>query len=211
MQVEPSTDIRWTPCYDGQQCTRLLLPLDYLSHRSFTSATIPIALRMIPARDHAGYKGSVLVNPGGPGGSGTEYIGDQGSLISSTIGDSFDVIGFDPRGIGASTPRLDCFATELERNMWNVQEGQQLLNASDEPLLGFYAARAKVVGERCAQLSSATAGDIARFMGTASVATDMLKIAEKLGQEKVQYWGFVSDLPPGTARRMVFSHGTFLS
>ena len=209
MQLQPSTDIQWTPCYDGQQCARLLLPLDYLSNRSFTSAAIPIALRMIPARDHADYKGSVLVNPGGPGGSGTESIGNQGSLISSIIGDSFDVIGFDPRGIGASTPRLDCFATDLERSMWIVREGHQLLNASDDALLSLYAARAKVVGDRCAQISSATEGDIARFMGTASVATDMLKITEKLGQEKVQYWGFVSDRPP--ARRMVCSRGTFLS
>ncbi|KAM5533027.1 hypothetical protein V8D89_013295 [Ganoderma adspersum] len=60
-------------------------------------------------------------------------------------------------------------------------------NTSD---FDWLSVRAKLVGDRCAQLGSSTEGDIAQFMGTASVATDMLKITEKLGQEKVQYWGF---------------------
>ncbi|KAM5543350.1 hypothetical protein V8D89_003224 [Ganoderma adspersum] len=190
MQLGPSTDIEWTPCYDGQQCARLLLPLDYQSNGT-SNATTAIALRMIPARDRANYKGSILINPGGPGGSGTKSmeLGGPGQIVSTIVGDSFDVLGFDPRGIGASTPRLDCFTTGLERDMWSMQEGPQLLNASDDALLNFYAARAKVEGDRCAQLS-VVQGDVARFMGTASVATDMLKITEKLGQEKLQYWGF---------------------
>ncbi|KAM5533228.1 hypothetical protein V8D89_013093 [Ganoderma adspersum] len=187
--LSPSTDIQWTPCYDGQQCARLLLPLDYLANSS-SGATTAIALRMIPARDRFNYKGTVLVNPGGPGESATgDFMTLFGPNISTVVGDSFDVLGFDPRGVGASTPRLDCFASGAARDIWNLQEGNQLLNASDDGLLEFYAARAKVLGDRCAQRSAAE-GDIGRFMGTASVATDMVKIAEKLGQEKVQYWGF---------------------
>ena len=154
---------------------------------------------MIPARDRANYLGTVLVNPGGPGGSGTELLGVLGQNLSTIVGDKFDVLGFDPRGVGASTPRLDCFGSKAARDIWNTQEGYQLLNASDDALLNFYKARAEVVGDRCARLSSSTEGDIARFMGTASVATGMLKITEKLGQEKVQYWGFVSDRPPPAA------------
>ena len=148
---------------------------------------------MIPARDRTNYRGTVLLNPGGPGGSGTadDFIGLIGPNISTVVGDSFDVLGFDPRGIGASTPRLDCFVSKAERDIWHTQEGYQLLNASDEGVLDLYTARAKVVGDRCAQRSVAE-GDIARFMDTASVATDMLNIVEKLGQEKLQYWGFVS-------------------
>ena len=195
MQLKPSTDIQWMSCYGSQQCARLLLPLDYLSNGT-SNATTAIALRMIPARDHVNYLGTVLVNPGGPGGSGTELIGVLGQNLSTIAGDKFDVLGFDPRGIGASTPRLDCFGSKAARDVWNTQEGYQLLNASDDALLNFYKARAKVVADRCAQLSSSMEGDIARFMGTASVATDMLKITEKLGQEKVQYWGFVSGRPP---------------
>ena len=205
MQLSPSTDIQWTPCYDGQQCARLLLPLDYLANSS-SGATTAIALRMIPARDRTNYKGTVLVNPGGPGESATsDFMTLFGPNISTIVGDSFDVLAFDPRGVGASTPRLDCFASGAARDIWNLQEGHQLLNASDDGLLEFYVARAKVLGDRCAQRSAAE-GDIARFMGTASVATDMVRIAEKLGQEKVQYWGFVSRLlleaRAATAHRM---------
>ena len=151
---------------------------------------------MIPARDRTNYRGTVFLNPGGPGGSGTadDFIGLAGPNISTVVGDSFDVLGFDPRGVGASTPRLDCVASKAERDIWSAQEGHQLLNASDSGVLAFYDARAKVVGERCAQRSGEQ-GDIARFMDTASVATDMLHIVEKLGQEKLQYWGFVSCSP----------------
>ncbi len=193
IQITPSTDIQWAPCYDGQQCARLLLPLDYYSNGS-SNATTAIAMRMIPARDRANYRGAVLVNQGGPGYSGTAFIGSFGSNLSATVGDSFDVLGFDPRGVGESTPRLDCFQTQSDRDNWNTQEGNQLLNASDESLLNWYVARAQVVGALCAT-ASAQQGDIARFMDTGSVATDMLNIVEKLGQEKLQYWGFVSRLP----------------
>ena len=215
MQLNPSTDIQWTPCYDGQQCARLLLPLDYLANTS-SGATTAIALRMIPARDRTNYKGTILVNPGGPGESATsDFMTLFGPNISTIVGDSFDVLAFDPRGVGASTPRLDCFASGAARDIWNLQEGHQLLNASDDGLLEFYAARAKVLGDRCAQRSAAE-GDIARFMGTASVATDMVKIAEKLGQDKVQYWGFVSRLcsrrvpPPPIVCSSALTHGLFL-
>ena len=110
---------------------------------------------MIPVRDHADYKGSVHVNPSGPEGSGTESIkmGGLGQNVESTIiGDSFDVLGFDPCGIGGRMPRLDCFATTSERSMWDIREGLQLLNASDNGLLSFYAAQAKVVGDQYEEL-----------------------------------------------------------
>ena len=99
----------------------------------------------------------------------------------------------DPRGIGASTPRLDCFTTPTERDIWNTQAGYRILDASDDGLLNLYIARAQVVGGRCAA-ASALLGDIGQYMSTASVATDMLNIVEKLGQDKLQYWGFVSRL-----------------
>lgn len=151
---------------------------------------------MIPARDRANYKGSILINPGGPGDSGTEFLGlPAGLSLPAIVGNSFDVLAFDPRGVGASTLRLDCFMSKAEQDIWNTQDGSQLLNTSDVGLLNFYVAGAQVAGGLCAAVSTEK-GDIVQFMSTASVATDMLNIIEKLGQEKLQYWGFVSRLPP---------------
>ncbi|PIL33846.1 hypothetical protein GSI_03552 [Ganoderma sinense ZZ0214-1] len=188
LSLKPSTDIQWTSCYDGHQCARLLLPLDYQSNGT-SNATTAIALRMIPARNRTNYRGTVLMNPGGPGESGTLYMGLLGPSLAATVGDSFDFLSFDPRGVGASTPRLDCVTTSSERDIWNMQVGNQLLDASDVSLLNLYVARAQLVGARCAA-ASALNEDIAQYMSTASVATDMLNIVEKLGQEKLQYWGF---------------------
>ena len=192
-QLEPSTDINWTPCFDGHQCARLLLPLDYLEPEGPTTA---IALRMIPAtsRGTSSYRGTVLINPGGPGGSGTGLVGRAGANISRIVGDSFDVLGFDPRGTGASTPNADCFGSASQKAIWKTQMGHQFLNASDETL-GLYRARQQVVAARCEQRIGGEQG-IARFMSTASVARDMLEITQKMGQEKLHYWGFVSASPP---------------
>ena len=82
LQLEPSTDIQCTPCFGGQQCARLLLPLDYQSNGT-SNATTAIALRMIPARNRTNYRGTVLMNPGGPGESGTLYMGLLGASLSA--------------------------------------------------------------------------------------------------------------------------------
>lgn len=187
-QLEPSTDINWSPCFDGHRCARLLLPLDYLEPEGPTTA---IALRMIPAasRGTPAYRGTVLINPGGPGGSGTGLVGRAGTNISRIVGDAFDVLGFDPRGTGASTPSAICFDSEGQKAIWKTQ-GHRFVNVSDDTV-GFHRAREQVVAGRCEQRIGGTEG-IARFMSTASVATDMLRITEKMGQEKLHYWGFVS-------------------
>ena len=150
-------------------------------------------MRMIPARNRTNYRGTVLINPGGPSESGTAFMGSLGSYLSDTVGDSFDVLGFDPRGVGESTPRLDCFTSQSERDGWLAQESHRLLSVADDDLLNLYVARAQVLGARCAA-ASASKEDIAEHMSTASVATDMVNIIEKLGQDKLHYWGFVSRL-----------------
>ena len=144
---------------------------------------------MIPATDRTNYRGALLVNPGGPGHPGTSFVG-RASLVP-VVGPSFDVIGFDPRGTGWSTPRGECFDAPSQRAIWEVQEGHQLLNASDDEAVGLFRARAQAVADRCESKIGEEWG-IGRHMDTASVARDMLEIVQKLGQEQLQYWGFVS-------------------
>lgn len=143
--------------------------------------------------------GSVLVNPGGPGGSGTDMIGYSGHKLSTIVGPEFDIIGFDPRGTGATTPQAQCFPTSAQFQVWN-SPGNPLLSETDGSV-PVSRSRERVIGELCHRALGGngnedldgTAEEWApgRFMSTASVATDMLHIVEKLGQQKLQYWGFV--------------------
>lgn len=116
------------------------------------------------------------------------------------VGPEFDVLGFDPRGTGATTPPAQCFATDSQLKIWNLQDGP-VVNLSDGSV-AIARTREKVIGEICAKTiggngkedlnGTAEEWGPGRFMSTASVATDMLRIVEKLGQDKLQYWGFVS-------------------
>src|SRR6267378_4724553 len=94
------TNLSWTDCGSGFQCATVQVPLDY-AHPS--AGTIGIAINRKPATDSARRIGSVLTNPGGPGDSGIQFLkGSVGSF--SNLNTRFDLIGFDPRGIGQSAP-----------------------------------------------------------------------------------------------------------
>jgi len=125
----------------------------------------------------------------------------MGDMIASVIGPDFDILAFDRRGTGATTPLALCFDSDSQLEVWNIQDVLSL-NVSDNSI-PFARARENVVGERCLSAlggngkedlnGTAEEWGIGRFMDTASVATDMLRIVEKLGQEKLQFAGFVSD------------------
>ena len=208
-QLEPSNHLEWTPCYTKEKCARLLVPLDYDTPDGPAAA---IAVRMIPATDKENYRGTIFVNPGGPGGAATYLVGRRGEQLSSIVGPSFDILGFDPRGTGWSTPTARCFDTDSDREIWNVQEGHSLLNAS-EPSVGLFHARAKLLAQRCEHKIGGEWG-IGRFVSTANVARDMLEISQMLGQDQVQFWGFVSApclvSPHGDAEHRAQSYGSVL-
>ena len=119
--------------------------------------------------------------------------GMVGANLARVLGPRFDVLGFDPRGTGASTPRADCFASAAQRSIWDAQEGHRVLDAdpSGAGTLGLFRARERVLAERCEEAIGGEDG-IWGFMSTASVARDMLEISRKLGQDGLNYWGFVS-------------------
>lgn len=171
---------------------------------------------MLPATDTDNYKGiencrstytlidfllgAVLINPGGPGVSSTWFVNRNGRSLSKIVGPEFDILGFDPRGVGATTPKLSCFESEFQEKMWKLQEGGPL-NTTDDSI-PIARSRARALSELCQSTiggngqedinGTASQWGLGRFVGTPSVATDMLHIIEKLGQEKLHYWGFVS-------------------
>lgn len=95
--------LTFTPCGDGDQCAMFDVPLDWANE---DGAKIKLAVRMHPATGAS--KGILLANPGGPGGSGTFLADSLAEGIPGGVGDQYDVIGWDPRGVGGSRPALRC-------------------------------------------------------------------------------------------------------
>ena len=169
--------LRWRPCDHGFQCARLLVPFDYQrpGWRRFSLPVIRLAATGPGARI-----GSLVVNPGGPGGSGVQYALGARSEISAAVRARFDVVGFDPRGVGGSMPVVHCLSdAELDR----------FFATSDTP--GNTAQRAAVVSESklFARGCEKQSGALLPYVGTANAARDMDVLRAALGDAKLTYLG----------------------
>src|SRR5215469_6579095 len=104
-----TTRLRWHTCTVSSikmQCGSLAVPLDYARP---TGRKITLALSMIPATAPAAKRqGDLLVNPGGPGGSGRYLAAAVGLGLKRAVASEYNIIGFDPRGVGDSVPALHC-------------------------------------------------------------------------------------------------------
>ncbi|KAK6334428.1 hypothetical protein TWF730_003642 [Orbilia blumenaviensis] len=118
--IRPSKDIKWSPCNETQsvylECARLIVPLDHQNPDNGLEAIVPIVKYPTNATGSA-YKGAVLVNPGGPGYLGTEFIYNAGiarEIAVNITGPGYDILGFDIRGVGYSVPYGSCNITAEE-------------------------------------------------------------------------------------------------
>lgn len=160
-------------------CARLEVPLDYAKSDGRT-----IKLGLLRQRASGAKRiGSLLLNPGGPGGSGMSTVASLASAVDGTkVGASFDFVGFDPRGVGASEPTVRCL-TDQER------DADRLDNDVDTSPEGIAQTEAenKAYAEKCA----AKAGPEAlASVGTREVVRDMDVMRSALGDEKLNYVGF---------------------
>nr|GAT49912.1 predicted protein [Mycena chlorophos] len=164
-----------------------MVPLDYAKPNS--DAFGAIALVRIPSAlppNSPSYLGPILVNPGGPGSSGVDFVLSRGASVVRIVGPQFDVVGFDPRGVGRSTPRISFFKNRVERQLWLGNGVVESLDAAPEALARAYA-RGVLQGSLAAETD--TDGSL-RFMNTEFAARDMLRIVNAYGRQKIQYWGF---------------------
>src|SRR5580704_14285372 len=107
--------LSWHSCTQvpRMQCARLRVPLDY---RHPDGRKITLALSEMPATAPAGQRqGVLLVNPGGPGASGLSLAASVASAVSPSVAADYDIVGFDPRGVGSSVPALTCDASFFQR------------------------------------------------------------------------------------------------
>lgn len=197
-QITPSQVLEYHDCYDGFECARLAVPMDYSAPIQATNQVALAVVRKpakVPVSD-SHYGGAILINPGGPGGSGVAQVLEHGALIQQVVDvertpseakDSdkyFDIIGFDPRGINRSTPTISCFQDNFARQVWNLQsEAEGLLGSSDGSLrLGWRRARALADGCTSRNDNHNSTSSILEHVNTTPVAADMVEIIERHGQ-----------------------------
>jgi pimeloyl-ACP methyl ester carboxylesterase len=159
------------------QCASLKVPLDYRNPRG---REITLALSRVPATAAASKRqGALLVNPGGPGASGLSLAAFVASGLTPSVAAEYDVIGFDPRGVGSSTPALHCDMSFFA----GVRPDYIPANAHDEQVL---EARAKTYATDCEK----SYGWLLPYMTTANAARDMDSIRVALGQQKISYFAY---------------------
>ncbi|KIP04825.1 hypothetical protein PHLGIDRAFT_179591 [Phlebiopsis gigantea 11061_1 CR5-6] len=178
-----STTLSWTPCYDAFQCARFTVPLQY---SNLSAGEAQIALVMSPSEFKPGdenYLGPILFNPGGPGGSGVQYVLEFAEYFRAVIGPKYDLVGFDPRAVGQTTPPLSVFESPAEALEFY---GDFPLNSNESvSSLGLFYTKSKILSN----LVLDKAKVIAESVSTAAVATDMLGITRAFGFDKLSYWG----------------------
>ncbi|KAK7057859.1 Abhydrolase-4 domain-containing protein [Favolaschia claudopus] len=186
--ISPSDDLVWHDCYSNNQCARLKVPLDYKNPDAASAAIAMVRIHSHVSHDSPSYRGPVLVNPGGPGGSGVSFILSRGAHLSTIVGPEFDIIGFDPRGVARSTPGVSFYKTRAERALrFDTPDGTRVFsaNASADGL-----SRGWALGTLDGQLAGERDNGSLRFINSDHTSRDMLRIVEADGFEKLQYWGF---------------------
>jgi pimeloyl-ACP methyl ester carboxylesterase len=164
--------ISWTRC-GNFDCGNLDVPLDYAAP---SGDKIKLALKRRAARGQR--IGSLLINPGGPGGSAVDFLGSFVQVAGAALLQRFDVVAFDPRGVGASTP-IQCHSTLQKLVATDPSPDDETeWKASDDA--------AKTFADECAQKY----GKILPSLGTANVARDMDQVRAAVGDEKLTYLGF---------------------
>ncbi|HEX6486272.1 MAG TPA: alpha/beta hydrolase [Nocardioidaceae bacterium] len=168
--------VHWTRCRQAMQCATIRVPLDYANP---SGRSIGLDLLKVPAPDPKHKVGSLVVNPGGPGASGIDFAANAKSYFGAELRQAFDIVGFDPRGVGESTPiecvpdaKLDAFVAS-DPDPDTSQEWKR----ADSMLHQF--------GEGCLKRS----GALTSHVSTAEAARDVDIIRALLGDRRLSWFG----------------------
>lgn len=171
--------ISWTACKGGSKrdrCGTVTVPIDYAKP---DGKTLRIALRKVPALNQDGRKGTLFINPGGPGGSGINFAIDAGDYFSKDVRRVWDVVGFDPRGIGQS----GSFACLRPKDLDAMYAADPTPETAAEKSALSKAARARLAG--CVERG----GELALNMSSEHVAKDLDIMRAVVGDTHLNYLG----------------------
>lgn len=171
--------LTWVGCGEGAECTTVRAPLDWDNPRTVND----ISLALTRHRASATALGSLFVNPGGPGASGYDFVHDDVDYaVSPTLQKSYDVIGWDPRGVGRSAP-VTCYSdAQLDAFVYGIPDAPFDSAAYNADV----TASAIAFGEACL----AKTGPVLEFVDTQSTVRDLDLLRALVGDEKLNYFGY---------------------
>ncbi|MCU7827024.1 alpha/beta hydrolase [Kitasatospora sp. DSM 101779] len=173
--------LNWGPCADTaadsrQQCATLAVPLD---HADPNGPQLGLAVSRIASARPELRRGSLLIVPGGPGNPGLNGPTSAVRRLPQSVLDRYDLVGFDPRGVGRSSP-VDCRLAHEDLSMTTLLP----FPAPDGSLTGNLAA-ARRIADTCTR----NGGPVLRSISTRNEARDMDRIRQALGERRISAWG----------------------
>lgn len=187
--------IKWEACFEDLgpsfECATVYVPLKHKRKRNRFYIDknkhphvkkIGIAMTRLPALDQENRKGSLFLNPGGPGGSGVDFLRFTGpNLFTPEVREKYDLIGFDPRGIGRSNA-LVCFE---EFSEFDPLFARPVYPLNDEQVI-----QREQTDQYISDLCALRAGDIIDNMSTADVAKDLNLLRRAVGDRRLNFVGY---------------------
>lgn len=188
-----SQSLEWSECREELQCADVRVPLDW-DEPAAGEITVRVARNLADGTKI----GSLLVNPGGPGASGVDLVEQIGILFGERLLDSYDVVGFDPRGVGESTPVTcldDAGKDALYLRDFDYTSESGLAEAFDAW---------EAYGASCLEGTGELLGNV----GTVSAARDLDVLRAVLGDETLSYLGFSYGTALGATYAALYPHRT---
>ena len=165
-------NFNWNDCYGGFKCATYKVPIDY---QNLDLGEFDIA---VMKHDASAGAENLVVNPGGPGGSGIDYAYSYANAFTPAVTEAFNIVGFDPRGVGRSTP-IDCLSNAETDEAYASNSYPE--NSAE---LTQMQAESKAFAEKCVSENK-----YLKFYSTANAARDMDILRALLGDEKLNYLG----------------------
>ncbi|MEQ0560916.1 alpha/beta fold hydrolase [Amycolatopsis sp. NEAU-NG30] len=160
-------------CQAGYQCGHLDVPLSY---QDSAAGTVRLAIARLPATDQARKLGTIFFNPGGPGSPGR-----FAPALTSELHRRFDIVGFDPRGVGASS-KIHCFTDPAQLEVLQRAVGTFPLTREAEQR---QIADTRTITDLCAR----NGGPLANHLSTGTIARDLDRLRAAFGEPKLRFYG----------------------
>ncbi|MBT2391180.1 alpha/beta fold hydrolase [Streptomyces sp. ISL-1] len=196
----PDTAVRWENCPGTgldprQECATLAVPLD---HAEPGGARITLAISRIRTEHPEARRGTLLLIPGGPGGSSINGPSTTGKKLPQSVRDAYDIVGFDPRGVGRSTP-VGCGLSHDDLALVKIRSWPAPDGGIEEN-----TATARRLADACATHG----GDVLRSISTRNEARDIDRVRQALGERKLSAWGVSYGTYAGAVYAQMFPHRT---